>query len=142
MNENINALDEIHKGTCMGMDAIHFIIDKIEDKEFKDILDKQHESYKKINEEIEQIYPKYNDDKPHETSAMNKIMTFYGIEMKTFMDESNSKLAELLVQGTNMGIIEGRRILNNKKVNEEVEKIVDKYVTMQEKYLDDLKRYL
>ena len=27
--ENINSLDEIHKGACMGMDAIHFIIEKV-----------------------------------------------------------------------------------------------------------------
>ena len=142
MKENINALDEIHKGSCMGMDAIHFIIEKVADMKFKDILEKQYESYQKISREIEDIYPKYNDDKPHETSTVNKVMTFYGIEMKTFMDESSSKIAELLIQGTNMGIIEGRKVLNNKKTNEEVEKIVDKYVNMQEKYLEDLKNYL
>jgi len=142
MNENINALDEIHKGTCMGMDAIHFILDKVEDRGFEQLLEKQHESYKKIALEIEEIYPKYNNDKPHETSTMNKIMTFYGIEMKTFMDKSSSKIAELLIQGTDMGIIEGRKVLNNKKINDEVEKIVDKYVNMQEKYLEDLKKYL
>lgn len=142
MNENINALDEIHKGTCMGIDAIHFILDKVEDKNMKSILENQSESYKKINEEIERIYPKYNDDKPHETSTMNKIMTFYGINLKTFLDQSNSKLAELLIQGTNMGIIEGRKVLNNKKINLEVEKIITKYIKMQEKYLEDLKCYL
>lgn len=142
MNENINALDEIHKGSCMGMDAIHFILEKVKEKEFKEILEKQHESYKKINKEIEKIYPKYNDDKPHETSTMNKIMTFYGIEMKTFLDVSDSKVAELLIQGTDMGIIEGRRVLNNKSINNEVNKIVDEYVKMQEKYLEDLKKYL
>ena len=32
MNENINALDEIHKGTCMGEDAINFVLDKVKDK--------------------------------------------------------------------------------------------------------------
>lgn len=142
MNENINALDEIHKGSCMGMDAIHFILEKVKEKEFKSLLEKQHESYKKINKEIERIYPKYNDDKPHETSTMNKIMTFYGIEMKTFLDVSDSKIAELLIQGTDMGIIEGRRVLNNKSINNEVNKIVDEYVKMQEKYMEDLKKYL
>ena len=45
---------------------------------------------------------------------MNKVMTWYGIEMKTMFDKSNSKIAELLLQGTNMGIIEGRKLLNNK----------------------------
>ena len=34
--ENINALDEIHKGAYMGMDALHFISDKIEDEKFKE----------------------------------------------------------------------------------------------------------
>ena len=33
--ENINALDELNKGSTMGTEAIHFIIDKVEDEEFK-----------------------------------------------------------------------------------------------------------
>lgn len=40
------------------------------------------------------------------------MMTWYGIQMKTMNDDSTSKLSELLMQGTNMGIIEGRRLLN------------------------------
>ena len=69
-------------------------------------------------------------------------MTWWGIEMKTFNDKSNSKIAELLVKGTNMGIIEGRRILNNKDIDKEVEKIVDEFVRMQEDSLEILKEYL
>ena len=142
MKENINALDEIHKGSCMGVDAINFIIDKVEDKKLKDVLENQHKSYESIKEEIENLYPKYNDDKPHETSTVNKIMTFYGIEMKTFNGTSNSKLAELLIQGTNMGIIEGRKVLNNKEIALDVHAIIDRYVNMQEAYLEKLKEFL
>lgn len=40
------------------------------------------------------------------------MMTWYGIQMKTMNDDSTLKLSELLMQGTNMGIIEGRRLLN------------------------------
>ena len=36
---------------------------------------------------------------------MTKAMTWYGIQMKTMMDDTTSKLSELLMQGTNMGII-------------------------------------
>ena len=39
--ENINALDEMHKGCCMGTDAISYILDKVEDDSFKNILEKQ-----------------------------------------------------------------------------------------------------
>ncbi len=140
--ENINALDEIHKGSCMGMDAIHFVLDKVEDDNLKQELQKQYEEYQNISKEIEDLYPKYNDDKPHETSAMNKAMTWYGIEMKTLTDKSNSKIAELVLQGINMGIIEGRKILNNKKTDEKVKEIISKYVTFQEQNVETLKKFL
>lgn len=140
--ENINALDEIHKGACMGVDAIHFILDKVEDNGLQDFLNKQYNDYEEICKSIEDIYPKYNDGKPHDTSLMNKTMTWYNIETKTFNEKSTSKIAEILLQGTNMGIIEGRKILNKKNINEEVESIVSNYVTMQEKCVETLKSYL
>ena len=140
--ENINALDEINKGACMGMDAISFVLDKIEDDEFKKIVQKQYDDYHNIEEEIEKVYHKYDDGKPHETSTFNKAMTWSGIEMKTLTDNSNSKIAELLLQGVNMGIIEGRRILNQKRLNKEVKDIIKKYVTMQEANVEILKDYL
>ena len=140
--ENINVLDEVNKGASMGMDAIKFILDKVKDKEFKELLEKQYDKYQEISNSINDIYPNYSDKEPHETSGMNKAMTWYGINMKTMTDHTTSKLAELLVQGTNMGIIEGRRLLNNKTVPKEIEKILHKYVKMQENSLEELKKYL
>ena len=138
----INVLDEINKGACMGMDAIHFIMDKVKDDELKKELDVQYNKYKKISEEIEELYPEYSKKEPHETNAMTKAMTWGGIEMRTITDDTTSKLAELLMQGTNMGIIEGRRLLNQKDMDKEVEKIVKEYVEMQEAAVENLKKFL
>lgn len=141
--EEINVLDELSKGACMGRDAINFIIDKVKDDALLVELKRQYEKYKDISNRIEEIYPKYNDDRePHKTGTMNKVMTWYGIEMKTIMDDSTSKIAELLLQGTNMGVIEGRRLLNHKKTNEEINKLVEEYVDMQEEAIDKLKDFL
>ncbi len=143
MKENINVLDELNKGACMGMDAIHFIQDKIEDEKFKRDMDIQYNKYKDISRRINEVYGKYNsEDTPHETGVMTKAMTWYGIEMKTLTDHSDSKIAELLMQGTNMGIIEGRKILNNKEVDQEVKDLAQEYVTMQEDSVENLKGYL
>ena len=141
-DNEVNVLDELSKGACMGRDAIHFIMDKVEDENLKKELDRQYREYKEISEEIGKIYPEYSEDEPHKTSAMNKVMTWYGIEMKTLMDSSTSKLAELLMQGTNMGIIEGRRLLNDKNTDEEIKKIVEKYVQVQETAVEKLKPFL
>ena len=142
MKEDINALDEISKGACMGQDAISFIIEKIEDEDFKKELEKEYKDYKMIADEIEEIYPKYDEGEPHKTNTMNKVMTWGEVEMETLADRSHSNIAELLLKGVNMGIVEGRRILNNKKLNQEVYNIVSKYVTMQEENVEALKDYL
>lgn len=140
--ESINVLDELNKGACMGIDAINFIFDKIDNKELKEALNKQCDEYKMITDKIADLYPEYSKKEPHETSAMNKVMTWYGIEMHTLMDKSDSKAVELLLQGTNMGIIEGTRLLNHKDTDSEVELLIEEYITMQEKAYDTLKQYL
>lgn len=138
----INVLDELNKGACMGQNAIHFILDKVEDRALREELNRQYNKYKEISDKIHKLYPEYDEGKPHETNAMNKVMTWYGIEMKTLTDDSTSKIAELLLQGTNMGIIEGRKLLNHKDTDKEVEKIAQEYVDMQEDAVEKLKEFL
>ena len=140
--KNINILDELNKGCCMGSDAVKFILDKVEEKEFKDVCEDLLEEYEDLEEKINKVYDKYSDEDPHETNAMNKAMTWYGIQIRTMADDSDSKLAELLLQGLNMGVIEGRRLLNQKDGDEKVLDLVDEYVDMQEKYVEDMKEFL
>lgn len=143
MKENKNVLDELNKGCSMGTYAISCLYDKVQDKEFKESLKLQHNKYKDMAKNISKLYDKYDSSKePHDLNSMSKTMTYYGIEMRTAFDDSDSKIAELLLQGTNMGIIEGRRILNNKTLDKEVEKLAKEYVTMQEDSVENLKKYL
>ena len=137
----INVLDELNKGACMGQDAIHFILDKVKDKDLKKVLNEQYKKYQDITDRISKLYPEYSEKEPHETNAMNKVMTWYGIEMKTLMDDSTSKITELLLQGTNMGIIEGRKLLNNKDTDKEIHKLIQEYVDMQEECVEQLKKF-
>lgn len=141
---NIKVLDEVNKGATMGMDAIHYVSDKVGDERFKNVLDVEYNKYKKIANRVDDIYSQYNYKKePHETNVMTKMMTWYGINMKTMNDQSNSKISELLMQGTNMGIIEGRRLLNNNpSVDNQVKQILSDFVVMQEDSVETLKKYL
>ncbi|MCH5166748.1 MAG: hypothetical protein J1F35_02535 [Erysipelotrichales bacterium] len=142
-NKNeVDVLDELNKGACMGRDAIHFILDKVSDSGLRDELNIQYNKYKEITDEIAKLYPEYSKKEPHETNSMNKVMTWFGIEMNTMLDKSTSKIAELLLQGTNMGIIEGRKLLNNNNTEEDVNKLIQKYVDMQEDAVENLKKFL
>ena len=142
-NQNLNILDEVNKGATMGMDAITFVYDKVKDKEFGKVLDVEFNKYKDISRRVNELYSNYSDKEPHETNTMNKMMTWYGVQMKTMTDDSTSKLSELLMQGTNMGIIEGRRLQNeNVNIAQDVKSILNDFVTMQEDSVETLKKYL
>ena len=142
-NQNLNILDEVNKGATMGMDAISFVSDKVSDSKFKEVLDTEYNKYKKISQRVNDLYANYSNKEPHETNTMNKMMTWYGIQMKTMTDDSNSKLSELLMQGTNMGIIEGRRLMNqNTDIAPDVKNILNDFVVMQEDSVETLKKYL
>ena len=142
-NQNLNILDEVNKGATMGMEAISVISEKVHDNTFKEVLDIEYNKYKKISKKVNNLYENYSSKEPHEINAMNKMMTWYGIQMRTITDDSNSKLSELLMQGTNMGIIEGRRLINqNKNAAQDVKNILHEFVTMQEDSVETLKKYL
>lgn len=142
-NENLNILDEVNKGATMGMNAISFVSDKVSDENFKQVLDTEYNKYRDISRRVHQLYNNYTDKQPHETNAMNKMMTWYGIQMKTITDSTTSKLSELLMQGTNMGIIEGRRLINENGTSaDDVKGILNDFVVMQEDSVETLKKYL
>ena len=142
-NQNLNILDEVNKGATMGMNAISYVSEKVTDSKFKNVLDIEYNKYKDISNRVTDLYASYSSKEPHETNAMAKMMTWYGIQMKTMNNDSTSKLSELLMQGTNMGIIEGRRLLNqNENAATDVKNILNDFVVMQEDSVETLKKYL
>lgn len=140
--ENKEVLDEINKGCNMGKDALSVILEKSEDNGFKKIIFDILKKYDLLSEHINKLYENEVDEEPKDTSTMSKIMTWYGIQMKTITDSTTSKLSELTLQGLNMGIIEGRKFLNDRKLNKEVRSIINEYVDFQEEYVEIIKNYL
>lgn len=142
MENNINILDELNKGCCMGIDALKFVLEKVNEDDFRELLENQIMEYADFSAIIYELYNEYTSDEVHETTRMEKMMTWYGIQKDTILDSGVSNLADLLIRGTTMGIIEGRRILNNKKMDKSVHKICSDYVKMQEDYIEKLKKCL
>ena len=142
-NTELNVLDEINKGATMGMDAINFIREKVGDKKFRQVLNTEYDKYQTISQRVNNIYDNYSSKKPHEPNKMEKAMTWYDVQVKTLTDSSNSNISELLLKGTNMGIIEGRRLLNqHKNLSPNIHSLLDEFISMQENSAQILKDYL
>ena len=141
-NENLKVLKELHSGAEMGIKAISYVSEKVENDEFRRELSTQYNQYEDILNKVTDLYNEYGEV-PSTTNIKNDVMTWMGIQMNTMNDKSNSKLSEMLIQGTTMGIIEGRRLLNhNPNVEENIKQTLNEFVQLQENSVIKLKEYL
>ncbi len=126
----------------MGMDSLSTVLKKSQDTKFKDLLNTQHNEYQNIYDRTQELLVK-NNLQMEDTPTMQKAMSWMGIQLNTVNDTSNSKLSELLIQGNDMGIIKGTKLLNNHSfLDSEIKNILSDFVRLQEKNIDDLKKYL
>lgn len=140
--QEIEILKEINKDAKMGMDSISMVNQKVQDEKFKKLLHEQHNEYQNIFDRTQELLVQEHmhiKDVP----SMQKAMVWTGIQMNTMNDKSNSKLSELLIQGNDMGVIKGTKLLNESSfTTPEIENILSDFVRLQEKNIDDLKKYL
>ena len=140
--QEIEILKEISKDSKMGMDSINMVGEKVQDEKFQKLLDEQHNEYQNIFDRTQEIL-KQHGETIEDVPAMQKMMGWMGIQMNTITDKSNSQLSELLIQGNDMGIIKGHKLLNhNEFTTPEIENLLSDFVRLQEKNIDDLKKWL
>lgn len=144
MDENINLtiLNEINKAAKMGMDSISYVLDKTEDENLRDNLSTQYSGYDDISNRVNTEFEKYGEI-PDDDSIKNKVMTWTGIQMNTMTDRSSSHIAELMIQGNSMGIVEAQKLLNhNPKAENQVKTILNDFVTFQKNNIEKMKEFL
>jgi len=140
--QEIEILKEISKDSKMGMDSINMVGEKVQDEKFQKLLNEQHNEYQNIFDRTQEIL-KQHGETIEDVPAMQKMMGWMGIQMNTMNDKSNSQLSELLIQGNDMGIIKGHKLLNGSNfTTPEIENLLADFVRLQEKNIDDLKKWL
>ena len=140
--KEIEILKEINQNSKMGMDSLSTILKKTQDSDFKNLLNAQHDEYQNIFDRTQELLVK-NNAQMEDTPTVQKAMSWMGIQFNTANDTSNSKLSELLIQGNDMGIVKGIKLLNNHSfLDNEIKNILSDFVRLQEKNIDDLKKFL
>ena len=140
--KEIDILKEINKDAKMGMDSITMVNEKVQDEKFRKLLDNQHNKYQNIFDRTQELLVQNNEDMK-DVPSMQKAMAWTGIQINTMNDKSNSKLSELLIQGNDMGVIKGTKLLNESSfTTPEIENLLSDFVRLQDKNVDDLKKFL
>lgn len=103
LKKSEEVLAEVHRNCQLALQSISDILPEAEDTDVREELMKQHEEYEKIGGKAA-ILAKDKNIELKNPSPIKKAMMWSSIKMNTFSDNSRAHIAEMMVQGTVMGI--------------------------------------
>lgn len=142
MNENINVLNEMHTGLITGIDSISTISKSVSNDDFRKVLSSQYNEYNRFLNKVNSEFSKLGES-PKEVPTGMKVMTYMQNKMNTLTDKSVSNISDLLIRGTLMGVISGRKLLNNNQnISLEIKNLLKDFIIKQEDDIEALKEWL
>lgn len=140
--DDIELLNYVFQNAEMGVDTISKLIDLTDDMEFKHQLETQKQEYEAMQDDAKKLLAELGTDEDA-LSAFDKIRTYIMINMQTMNDKSASHIAEMLMEGSTMGIVQAlRKLRNYTNVNDDVHTLMKKLLQMEENNFEQLKKYI
>ena len=145
MNENEEILEYIYQTSNMGMQSTKDLINTLKgkDNQIKKILPEIEKNYAKYAKETEKLLNK-QDLKAKPIGMMAKAMSKMSINKEMMNDNSDSNIADMLIQGLTMGNLELTKHIDNyeKTADKKVIDIAKSLRKFGEEYIEKLKVYL
>lgn len=143
MNGNAELLNFIYQNSQMGVDTLEQLIPMTEEENFKERLEMQYKGYGAFhNEAANMLNVRGYDEKG--LSAFEKIRTYLMINMQTLTDTSASHIAEMLIFGSNMGIVDAIKKVRQYKgdVEPDILALMERLKYFEENNVEQLKAFL
>lgn len=137
------ALAEIYRNAQLALQSIADITPQVEDSEIKAELARQHEIYEQFSAKA-QMLAKDLDLQLKEPNVMKKMMMWGSIKMNTLTDNSRSHIADMMVQGTVMGITALRTTASELPIdgNDKIIQLLNEMIQTEEGLEKKWKEYL
>ena len=137
-------LESLYKNVKMGSDSIIKLMDKVSGEDFKAALTKQIDGYEKIAERIRKHLCSMGQ-RAREENIMVKLWSSVGMAMETMTDSTDSHLAQLVAEGSSMGITDSIKLLRdyeNTSVSEEALAFAREIIKFEEHNLEVAKSFI
>lgn len=105
MDQSIGLLEAVAENTEMGKNTLDQILKMTDDAPLSEELEREKKAYHEFNQRAHAEMAERGSQVRGQT-AWAKTMTHMGICMETFKDKSTPKLAEMLIEGSNKGVLD------------------------------------
>ena len=139
---NQKALNDIYKNAHIALQSISDLLPAVDDEGIKKELQEEYEGYEKIIGNLSTFMAE-NGIEPQDVNPFKKAMLWSSIKMKTMINNSKNQVAEMMINGTVMGINELTAMKNeSKNIDDEILSLLDDLLSLEEEYEQRLKKFL
>lgn len=140
--DTINLLKECNAGIKMANKSFDEVIHRVKDLKMREQLEESRKKHKEIEEKTCKRLKDYGEEEK-DPGKMATAMSWMKINGKLAVEPTDSEIAVLMMDGCNMGIQSISRYFNKyPTADEEVKKMVDDIVKLEQKLMDELRFYL
>ena len=139
---NLEILNKIYENAQMGSNSITYVSEKTDDTELLKELQNELTQYNEVSSEASQKILELNEI-PKESGPMAQVGLWSSVQMNTLMDKSTSHIAEMMMQGNAMGVIDmAKTIKNAENKSADAEQLAQKLIETEENNFQNMKQFL
>lgn len=141
-DDTIKLLRECDQGIEMGISSIDEVYDYVYSKELKNFLKESKNRHLELKKEINLLLDKYHDD-GKSPNPFVKGMSYIKTKIELIMHKSDSKIADLMTDGCNMGVKSLNKYLNKYvAASEDAKELTKSLIEEEETLAIDIRRFL
>ena len=145
MDENKELITYLYQDTDMSLSSLTTLIKKINNKDnkIKKVIEELIKGYEEYLKKIKKYAKKYKFD-IKSNSMMSKIGATMGINMEVMKDNSDARIADMLIQGFTLGVLNVSKRIDNyeKDVEKDIISLAKDFKKFQQNNIDIMKKYL
>lgn len=142
MSGNTELLNFVYQNSQMGIESLSQLIELSDDEEFKACMEKQLEKYREFNKEARRILEEHGHNEKS-IGMFDKLKTYLMINLQTMNDKSASHMAQMLIEGSSMGVTNALQDLRKyEEADTEILRLMRKLYKFEEKNVETYKAFL
>lgn len=142
MNDTVDLLKECDAGLEMAISSLEQVKEEARADNFTNMLDKYYNNHIKIQKDIDQKLVEYNSDGKKANPVAEKMSTMK-TNFKLAMNHTDEEIADLMIDGCNMGIKSVSKYMNQyKNANQEIMQLANDIVVLEQNFSNELRQYL
>lgn len=141
-NVDLDLLEKTYQNAAIGITAIEAVLNKSKNSQFNNALHKQLQDYRELADKSKEQLTK-NGAEVKDNPMYQQVMMKGNVKVNTLINSSDSHIAQMVIQGSTMGITQMTKLLNSKPNADGISaELAKEFVLKEQANIEEIKKFL